>query len=119
MHIYVTRDSLCAGDDGDAPHTFEFDLPDGAPPSAAVERVSKSGYLPSISGGNATWSVASSQPIAIVAQQWAEPRHFQVLGGLRDLDFGSGTLRLHFNYHAQIDPEVVYKVLWGIRLRAV
>jgi hypothetical protein len=119
MRIYVTRDSVCAGDDGDAPHVREFDLPGSADVSAAVEHVLGSGYLPSISGGQATWSITSAIPVAIAAQQWAKAKHFHLYGGLRDVDFASGTLRLHCNYHAQIEPDVVHKVLWSFRLRAV
>jgi hypothetical protein len=26
----------------------------------------------------------------------------------------SGALRLLFNYHGQIDPEIVYRVLWSV-----
>jgi len=29
-----------------------------------------------------------------------------------------GQLRLHFNYHAQLDPEIVLEVLRRLRLRA-
>ena len=119
MHIYVTRDSVCAGDDADAPHAREFDLPGTPEVSVVVEHLFGSGYLPSISGGQATWSIVSAVPVAVAAQQWSKPKHFQLLRGLRDVDFASGTLRLHFNYHAQIDPDVVHNVLWGFRLHAV
>ncbi len=36
-----------------------------------------------------------------------------------DLDYEQGTLRLYFNYHAQVDPEVVFKVFRGFRLKAI
>ncbi len=36
-----------------------------------------------------------------------------------DLDNKQGVLRLYFNYHSQIDPEIVYKVFWGFRLNAI
>ncbi|KRG45812.1 hypothetical protein ARC20_07100 [Stenotrophomonas panacihumi] len=59
----------------------------------------------------------SSVPVAIVAQQWAEPR---MLGrsSFDGLDHKGDLLRLHFNYHAQIDPEIVCKILWGFRASA-
>jgi hypothetical protein len=37
---------------------------------------------------------------------------------MRAGDWRKGTLWLYFNYHAQIDPDLVYRVFWGTRLRA-
>ena len=119
MKVYVTRDSVHPGDDCDAPHATTIDVPGEISVSAAVEKILASRYLASISGGNATWSVMSSIPVAVVAQQWAAPRYYQLYDGLDRLDIVAGTLRLHFNYHAQIDPEIVYRIFWGMRLRAV
>ena len=119
MKIYATRDSVHPGDDGDAPHTKTIDLPGKISVGAAVESLLASNYLPSISGGEATWSVMSSIPVAVVAQQWAAPRYYPLYEGLDRFDIVAGTLRLHFNYHAQIDPEIVYRIFWGMRLRAV
>lgn len=118
MRIYVTRESVCAGDDGDAPHAREFSTPGESDVAAAVEHVLASGYLPCISGGNAAWSVTSAIPVAVAAQQWTKAKFFPLRDDLRDVDVVAGTLRLHFNYHAQIDPDVVFRVLWNLRLRA-
>lgn len=118
MRLYVSRDSVCAGDDTDAPHARVFDVPGTPDVAGAVEHVLASGYLPSIAGGLATWSIVSAIPVAVVAQQWPKPRHFMV-AGLRHVDYVADTLRLHFNYHAQIDPETVRNVLWGMRLHAI
>jgi len=38
---------------------------------------------------------------------------------LANLDLKEGVLRVHFNYHAQLDPEIVFKVLRELRLRAI
>ena len=119
MNIYTTRGSVAAGDDGDAPHGRLFNLPDGTSLRDALQHIQAARYLPSISGGQATWSVASNRPLAIVAQQWAEPRMVATLQeDLQGLDWKEGTLRLHFNYHAQIDPDIICRVLWGYRLNA-
>ena len=118
MQIYVTRDSVCAGDDGDAPHAQTFTVPGETTVAAAVEHVVASRYLPSISGGLATWSVSSGIPVAVAAQQWSRPRHFHVYDGLRRLDVRDGVLRLHFSYHTQLDPEIVATVLQQLQQRA-
>jgi len=118
-NLYVTRESVAAGDDVDAPHARTFALPQGASLETALATVMSARYLPSISGGLATWSVASGIPLAVIAQQWQAPR---MLFGASDnpdaLDRAPGLLRLHFNYHAQLDPEIVLEVLRRLRLRA-
>jgi hypothetical protein len=119
MNLYVTRESVHAGDDGDAPHPRTFGVPDGASLEDAICVVLGSRYLPSISGGLATWSVASGIPLAVVAQQWPHPRMlFLSSRDLEHLDRPDGVLRLHFNYHTQYDPEVVLEILRGLHLRA-
>jgi hypothetical protein len=119
VNLYVTRESVAAGDDIDAPHARTFALAPGASLETAVAVVLSAGYLPSISGGLATWSVVSGIPLAVVAQQWPAPRMlFHIASELEALDRHSGVLRLHFNYHAQLDPEIVLEVLRRLRLRA-
>lgn len=119
MNLYVTRESVAAGDDVDAPHARTFAIPDAPPLDAALATVLAARYLPSISGGLATWSVTSNIPLAVIAQQWSAPRMlFLTSRDLEALDRAPGMLRLHFNYHAQIDPEIVLEVLRELHLRA-
>lgn len=119
MRVYATRGSVAAGDDGDAPHSRVFTFPDGTSLPEMLAQIQAARYLPSISGGEATWSVASNRPVAVVAQQWALPRVLVTLPeDLQGLDWKDGTLRLHFNYHAQIDPDTLCRIFWGYRLNA-
>jgi len=118
MKVYVSRRSVAAGDDLDAPHKREFSFRDGTSLKEVLATIQKS-YLPRIEGGNATWSVTSNIPVAVLAQQWAEPRLLVQLGDLTDLETKQGVLRLYFNYHAQIDPQLVYDVFWGFQLNAI
>jgi len=119
MRVYATRDSVAAGDDADAPHARTFTVPDGSSLQDCLSAVLAGRYLPDIDGGLATWSVASSIPLATIAQQWPAPRmRFLTRSDLAQLDFADSVLRLHFNYHAQLDPELVATVLGGLRLRA-
>jgi hypothetical protein len=67
----------------------------------------------------ATWALSSGIPLAVVAQQWQEPRVLFRLDAERErLDAGDGELRLHWSYFAQLDPELVLEVLRNLRLRA-
>jgi hypothetical protein len=119
MKVYISRNSVSAGDDVNAPNADSLSVPDGTPLEEIIKSVAHSGYLPRISGDQASWSVTSNIPLAVVAQQWAEPRMLPLLARLDDLDSRDGILRLYFNYHSQIDPEIVYKVFWGYRLNAI
>ena len=114
MEIYVTRDDVHAGDDPEA-RTFSF--PDGTPIQEIIEHVVASHFLAQISGGKATWSVLSGFPLAVVAQQWTEARlvPWQPIE-TSQLIRRNGVVHLHFNYHAQINPDIVLRVLKNLKL---
>ncbi|MEO8138120.1 MAG: hypothetical protein ABI742_00680 [Gemmatimonadota bacterium] len=98
MNLLLTRESVCAGDDGDAPHPRTLRVPDEASLDVCLATVIPSGYLPSISGGLATWSVASGRPLAVLAQQWTAPRMiFLMEREIEGRDRTPGALHLHFN----------------------
>jgi len=117
MKVHLTRESVAAGDDADAPHPRTLEVPDGADLQAVLGAVLAARYLPSISGGLATWSASSGVPLAVLAQQWPAPRMlFLTRADLARLHRREGALRLHFNYHTQLDPELVLQVLSRLRL---
>jgi hypothetical protein len=119
MNVRVTRDSVAAGDDIDAPHTRLFSFADSMTMLQLVSAIAAQGYLASIRGGKATWSAVSGVPLAVVAQQWSEPRAIPwAMPALSELDWRDGVLCVHFNYHVQLDPDVVVEVLKGLRLHA-
>ena len=112
MRIIATRDDVHAGDD---PIAREFELPDRATGADIIAAAADWTWLPHISGGQATWSIISREPVAVVAQQRPEPRFFFALKESDVWYFEDGVLFLHFNYHTQIDPGVVYDVLRRVR----
>jgi len=116
MKIIATRDSVAMGDDADAPHERGFSFPDSTSVEEAIDQIVNSGYLASVQGG-ASWSVVAGIPISVVAQGWVESRSVgrrpQQLNMLNVVD---GSIRMHFNYHAQMDPEVVLEVLRRLKL---
>ena len=117
MKIKLTRDSVAAGDDCYAPHLKEFEVLDDILISSFLENILDTNYLASISGGKAAWSLASSKPLAIVAQQWTEPKYLVWNNPtVSELSDGNGVLRLKFNYHAQLNPDIVYEVLSRFKL---
>lgn len=119
MKAYFTRDSVAAGDDGDAPHAVEIAVPDGMTVEQLVRTICQAAKLPSITGGKATWCLASRVPLAVIAQQWPAPRMIGLMPPkLSDLDADAKSIRLHFSYFAQQDPDTVFEVLRRLRLWA-
>ncbi|MBC3839419.1 hypothetical protein GXW82_01955 [Streptacidiphilus sp. 4-A2] len=113
MKVHLTRDSVAMGDDVDAPHTGTLELPADLPVREAIAAVVQGGYLARIAGGKASWVLTGAGvAIAVVAQQWREPRLLAagecLLGSLVADD---GAVRWHFRYLAQRDPVAVYEEL--------
>jgi len=54
LTVSLTRDSVCAGDDCDAPHESSINVPSFADPVAFARAVSQ-GYLPSVAGFGHSW----------------------------------------------------------------
>jgi hypothetical protein len=119
MRVYFSRDSVCAGDDSDAPHAREIELPADASIEAIVRGALKASPLASIAGGKATWCVSSGLPLAVIAQEWSEPKFLHPIPPkLSDLDRRGEMVRLHFSYFAQQDPDVVFGVLRRLTVKA-
>ncbi|MEU7579926.1 hypothetical protein AB0B50_20255 [Streptomyces sp. NPDC041068] len=113
MKVHLTRDSVAMGDDAFAPHEDTRDLPAEMSLCEAVASVVGSGYLAHIAGGEATWVATSAgTSIAVVAQQWTEPRLIGPGGlSLASLAGDDGAVRWHFRYLVQRDPVAVYEEL--------
>ncbi len=75
-----------------------------------LNKVLSIGYLPEISGGKATWSVTCNNAVAVIAQQWNKPRF------IGSTEYGVCST-LHFKYHTQEDPELVYETISEFRSR--
>jgi len=112
INFAISRSSVCAGDDADAPHSRSVAVSDTMPIKFVIQSILDSGYLAEISGGHATWIVELGSPVAVVAQQWSKPRFLAnpdspISEFINDSKFKS----LHFNYWVQQDPELVFNCL--------
>jgi hypothetical protein len=112
--LIVWRDSVAAGDDADAPHEWILPVSPDATVSDVVERVLRVSprYLASIGGGRATWILETGRPIAVVAQQWEEPRYL-VPASVPVWSVVSPASRPHLQarYWCQVEPELVVDAL--------
>ncbi|MCC2547889.1 hypothetical protein LJY25_15675 [Hymenobacter sp. BT175] len=102
MLISLTRDSVAMGDDCLAPHTRHLTVADGTGLLEILQLVHSTRYLASISGGMATWVAILGKPVAVLAQQWAEPVLLSDATAFQQLK--QDELQLHFRYYAQRDP---------------
>ena len=110
--LVIWRDSVCAGDDVDAPHETVLSMPLDAPIGQLAERLLDGKYLAFISRGRATWIFEGASPLAVFAQQWKKPR-FLVSHELPLSLVMNSNARPHFNfrYWCQVDPDRVYDCL--------
>jgi hypothetical protein len=106
--------AVSQGDDA-FDNRLELEIDEGWELPQIIDKILRLNYLPKISGGKATWSVAYDQPLGVIAQQWEKPKlissrfPFSINDKYKDFD------SLHFNYHAQKDPDIVYEVLSRFR----
>lgn len=111
--LNVERDSVCAGDDIDAPHAKRFAFQPKDTLAEALSVIVEDGYLANIAGGKATWIVeAGEKSLAVVAQQWKSPKFLIDPTTLVTECITLGAPRaLFFRYWCQVDPVVVYDCL--------
>jgi hypothetical protein len=110
--LIIWRDSVAAGDDGDAPHEVSVPTAPDATISEVVHRLARARYLASIIGGIATWIIQTDRPIAVVAQQWTAPRYLVSPDASiwSVVDHGARP-HVHARYWCQVDPDLVFECL--------
>jgi hypothetical protein len=106
--IGIDRDSVHAGDDLDS-HRTTIGLDPTLTLRALLEAIQGMGYLPAISGGEATWIICSSgKHIGVLAQQWPEPQLTIPAESILSQYFADSEPRLLFRYWCQADPAYVF-----------
>jgi hypothetical protein len=90
--VTLTRDSVCAGDDGDAPHEKTVEVEPASAPDVFAREVA-TGYLPSVAGTGHSWDcVLTGVNVAQIS-----------ISGVKALvpraSFGDRN-RVHFVYHS-------------------
>lgn len=112
--VQVERGNVHASDD--AP-SKRISVPLDTTLRALVALAISDRYIPSITGGKATWVVESSgdgtalRPIAVCAQQWADVVFLVPDGVSVATHFGAMQPRLNLSYRCQDDPAAVAAAL--------
>jgi len=92
LEIRLTRDSVCAGDDVDAPHEKIVSTHSFLDPVALASHLS-SGYLPSVQGVGHTWECKlNGKIVATISTSKIEPKVSEVVY--------SADNQVHFTYHS-------------------
>ena len=111
LTVQVERGSVHASDD--AP-SRRIALPAGATLRELLASALADAYLPTISGGRATWIVEASggsgggfAPIAVCAQEWPAPFFLVEADRAAAGQFGDAVAVLNFRYRGQDDPDAV------------
>ncbi|MEV4758931.1 hypothetical protein AB0J86_28080 [Micromonospora sp. NPDC049559] len=110
MIINVDRGSVAAGDDA-LPHAQTIELSPETALADVVAHLRDRHFLAVIAGGKATWILVADRPLAVVAQQWEQPR-FLVDPSRPIGSFAvEGRVALMFRYWKQHDPDHVFEEL--------
>jgi hypothetical protein len=109
------RDSVCAGDDCES-HERSFAVSRSALIQELIKMATSACPPADISGGKATWVVLAGgrrggKPIAVLAQQWTQPRLLVLDTTTVESIFDSQDAKLFFKYWGQADPDGIFNDL--------
>jgi hypothetical protein len=105
----IGRDSVHASDE---PHALTRVVGHDENLDHLVKEIRPADYLPSISGGKATWILYATKPLAVLAQQWSEPRYLvNPESSVQTFVDLSAKRQLEFVYWCQADPDQVFESL--------
>jgi hypothetical protein len=110
--LTIRRDSVSAGDDVDAPHELSLTLASEDTLIRVCELLLQAEFPARIAGGRATWILEAERPLAVIAQQWLEPR-FLVDKTTPALTLVRSDVKpsMHLKYWCQADPGLVFDCL--------
>jgi hypothetical protein len=92
IEVRLTRDSVCAGDDFDAPHEKKTEIHSFTDPAQFAKETS-SGYLPAVAGLGHIWDcLVNKNRIARIKHDSIEPI-------VREVEFEEEN-EVHFRYHS-------------------
>lgn len=116
MRINLNRSSVEGAGDLRS-HAETIDLSEGTSLGEVVASLRQRGYVPKLDGGKATWVLeAGGEAVAVIAQQWAEPKF--VVNQRKTIGSFGEDVTLEFKYRAQIDPGDLFDTLVEGRKRS-
>ena len=99
--INVERDSVCMGDDVDAPHAYKFKLAEEATLTDIFSHLEKKRYLAGVAGKNHSWdALANGKKVAHFKGNNQAPENSGLLGNPVSKLAKDGQLKLEFIYNS-------------------
>lgn len=109
LKLKIDRGSVCMGDDV-FPHIEDFHIETSKNLADIVEEIYKIGFLPSISGGVATWVLYNGNTPLVVMTQGREVIYIcNAQTPVKDI-FAPGE-KIMMSYYRQMNPKDVYSSL--------
>jgi Na+-transporting NADH:ubiquinone oxidoreductase subunit NqrA len=97
--VNVERDSVCMGDDVDAPHSYSFRVSSTATLKDIFVHLSREGYLASVAGRNYSWQATiNNQPVAVFLGNNRTPEPSALLANEVSQYAHIGCINLQFRY---------------------
>lgn len=114
LKIMVTRDSVCAADDIDAPHEKIIHISKESTIHSLVEVLNKK-YIPKIKNGKATWSLHLDKALVVWTQE-IEPPVFLISSNTKIQYIFNVKLpiKIHLKYWEQKAIETVLDLLFQL-----
>lgn len=99
--IKVERDSVCMGDDVNAPHSYSFNLPSDATLKEIFEHLASKRYLASVAGKNHSWeAVIGKKSLAVFIGNNKNPEGSSTLRNNISKYASKGILNVRFKYNS-------------------
>ncbi|WP_166837609.1 hypothetical protein [Rheinheimera pleomorphica] len=99
--IKVERDSVCMGDDVDAPHSYSFKLPCDSSLSDVFKHLAGKRYLASVAGRNHSWdAIIGKKSLAKFLANNREPQASASLSAKVSKYEKDGVLHVRFKYNS-------------------
>ena len=101
--VVLERDSVCMGDDADAPHSHSFKVPAEATLNEVFEVLGSRRYLPSVAGSNHSWeATAGGKFLAMFKGNSQRPEVSTALGTPVSDHASDGVLSIRFKYNSAV-----------------
>jgi hypothetical protein len=99
--VKVERDSVCMGDDVDAPHSYSFTIPATATLNDVFAHLANRRYLASVAGLSHSWQAAiNGQPVAMISGNNQSPEPTELLENDVARYARNGCIDVRFTYNS-------------------
>lgn len=101
--IKVGRDSVCMGDDCDAPHSYSSSASNNSTLSEVFEHLERKRYLASVAGKNHSWeAIIENNSVAFFKGNNQVPEYSAVLSNKISLYAKNSILEIWFKYNSAV-----------------